>query len=83
MDWSGPYVVPDAVGDMAFVDAAKTQPLYDPVDTCLCDDTSLSQCETDALESSPAATVAGGAYSSNVVVALSALVFLLHSVRRD
>lgn len=79
MDWSGPYVVPDTVGNISFVDAAKTQPLYDPVDTCLCDDMNLSECE---LETFSAATAAGGSFSSNIVVVSSAVLFFLHFIRR-
>jgi len=85
MDWSGPFVVSDAVGTTSFVDASETQPLFDPVDTCLCDDASASQCEGTAKEeySSAATAMAGGAFSSNLVVASSALVMLIHFVRRS
>jgi len=44
LDWSGPFVVPDAVGESTVV---GTEPAYDPVDTCLCNDISTGTCEAD------------------------------------
>ena len=80
MDWSGPFVVSDAVGEVSFADGAKTVPLYDPVDTCVCDDFAPSQCELDALQTSAAAGV-GGVFDSNLV-GVSMLVVLVGFVRR-
>lgn len=71
MDWSGPFVISDDIGSNSFVDEAKTQPLYDPVDTCLCDDFSASQCE--GLLSNNSGGRAGGLFSSNFVIVSSAL----------
>jgi len=89
MDWSGPFVIPDSVGAVSFADGAKTQPLYDPVDSCLCDDSSPSQCELEpdqlAVQSSSAASAlvgVGGVFSSNAVVLSSALVMFIGFVRR-
>lgn len=44
VDWSGPFVVPDAKGDAAIV-ATTSAPLYDPVETCICGDTTGMECE--------------------------------------
>jgi len=82
MDWSGPFVIPDAVGDSTFSDAAKTAPEYDPVDTCLCDDSSAGACESDF---AVAETESGaGAHSrSNGMVLSSAVLLVFHFFRRN
>lgn len=84
MDWSGPFVVPDDVGDVSFADQAKTVPLYDPVDTCICDDFTASQCELNAnsLPSSAASRFGWGGFSSNLVVATSTLFMFFGFIRR-
>mmetsp|Transcript_13889 Transcript_13889/g.22605 ORF Transcript_13889/g.22605 Transcript_13889/m.22605 type:complete len:169 (+) Transcript_13889:678-1184(+) len=85
MDWSGPFVIPDSVGTVSFADGSKTQPLYDPVETCLCNDGAAYQCGLDqsAMESSSAASaLVGGVFSSNVVVFSSVLVMFVGLVRR-
>lgn len=78
MDWSGPFVVPN--GNEMFLDQAMSQPLYDPVDTCICDDRSASQCESDL-----APNLASGAFSPNVaspdlVFVSTVLLYFLHLV---
>jgi len=80
MDWSGPFVVDDAVGSTSFADAAKMVPLYDPVDTCLCDDFSASQCGEEQYSAS--SSLAGGMFASQLVVVTSTLLMCLGIFRR-
>ena len=69
LDWSGPFVVGSAIATTTFADEAKTAPLYDPVDTCLCDYVSVPEiCPGSAA----AARGAGGPWGG--VVAAMALV---------
>ena len=68
LDWSGPFVVGDQMAREAFVDEAKTAPLYDPVDTCLCDYASAEVCLGRA------AAAAGRGAGWGGVVAATALV---------
>ena len=85
LDWSGPFVVPDAVGASSFADAAKTRPMYDPVDTCVCDDSFLSaQCAgSEAGFATSGARMASDGHSMSLVISSVAVVFLLHFLRRD
>jgi len=80
LDWSGPFVVPDAVGDVTFADAAKTKPEYDPVDTCICADSSAGTCESDFAVT---ASGAGARSPNSLIVVSSAVLLLLHSFRRN
>ena len=38
LDWAGPFSVPDGVAQLA---ATNSNTAYDPVDTCICNESSL------------------------------------------